>query len=277
LFLADYHLHTYISHDGHETMEDMTQAAKRAGMSEICFTDHCDMADWHTFSRTDGDRDVPRQVIEDRDRLVREAEPGIEVRCGIELGEAHLYPELAAELSKTPGLDFIIGSLHMLREEGDFYVIDYTSQEQCDRLIDEYFDQCAELAKLDFFDVFGHIGYFRRYMSRAGFDARLDLSRWGDKITLLLKTLIANGRGIEVNTSGIREGLGTFPAEPIVSLYRRLGGEIVTVGSDAHYAENAGQDVIEGYRLLSRLGFQYVTVFRNRRPEFIKIQEDIIC
>lgn len=274
MFLADYHLHTYISHDGRETLADMAAAAKKAGMSEICVTDHCDMADWNDFRPTRGDSGVPAAVVAQRDGLLRTGDPGITVKAGIELGEGHLYPELARELSAAPGLDFIIGSLHMLRDEGDFYVIHYLSQEHCDSLVDKYFDQSLEVARLGCFDVFGHIGYFERYMTKQGFQARLDLSRWGDKITLLLKTLIDGGRGIEVNTSGIKDGLGCFPSEEIVGLYRQMGGEIVTVGSDAHCVGDAGRDVKAGYELLRRAGFEYVTVFSGRKPEFIKIRED---
>jgi histidinol-phosphatase (PHP family) len=271
MYLADYHLHTYISHDGHETMAAMAAAEKRAGISEICFTDHCDAADWHTFKPTRCDSGVPGAVIADRDRLLREGDPGIAVRCGIELGEGQLYPEFAEELAASPGLDFVIGSLHMLRDDGDFYVIHYESEEHCAELMDRYLDQCIELANLNFFDVFGHIGYFRRYMSAQGFDGQLDLSRFGDKITLLLRTIIQNGRGIELNTSGMRDGLGFFPNDEIMRLYRALGGETVTVGSDAHFAQNAGEGVAAGYEYLKSLGFGYAAVFRRRKPEYIKL------
>lgn len=270
-FYADYHLHTYISHDGHETMAAMAAAARRAGMAEICVTDHCDVAGWQDYRPTDADSHVPFDVIADRETLMREDPPGIEVRRGIELGEAHLWPEKALEFAAAPGLDFVIGSLHMLREDGDFYAIQYRSEAHCETLIDRYMEQCLEIAELNFFDVFGHIGYFRRYMSKYGFNTRLDLSRWGDKIGTLLRTIIRNGKGIELNTSGVRDGLGFFPDEPILRLYKSLGGEIITVGSDAHFSENAGQDVAAGYALLQTIGFKYVTVFRERKPEFIRI------
>ena len=249
----------------------MAAAARAAGMAEICFTDHCDVAGWQDFLPTDADRHVPRDVIAACDALERETPPGIPVRRGIELGEAHLNPPRALEFAAVPGLDFVIGSLHMLRGAGDFFVIRYESEAHCRALVDAYLDQCLEVAKLNFFDVFGHIGYFRRYMSRQGFGTRLDLSRWGDKIEALLTVLIQNGKGIELNTSGVRDGLDFFPDAPILRLYRALGGEIVTVGSDAHFAENAGQNVADGYALLRTLGFQYVSVFRERKPAFIKL------
>ena len=141
MFLADYHLHTYISQDGHETMPDMAGAAAKAGMSQICVTDHCDMVGWRDGKPTDRDRAVIAAVISDWEDMMKNAPPPITVRRGIELGEAHLFPEQAVKFAALPGLDFVIGSLHILREEGDFYAIPYKSNEQCYALFDKYLDQ----------------------------------------------------------------------------------------------------------------------------------------
>lgn len=271
MFLADYHTHTCISQDGHETMPDMALAAAKAGMNEMCVTDHCDMVDWREGKRTDAGRRVIDSVIADWKAMMETVPPPIPVRRGIELGEAQLFPEQAAEFAAAPGLDFVIGSLHILRDDGDFYAIKYRSNEHCYQLFDKYLDQSLEIAKLGFFDVMGHIGYGSRYMIHAGCDAKLDLWRYRDKIELLLKTVIQNGRGIELNTSGIRDGVGFFPNEPILRLYKELGGEIITVGSDAHFTQNVGENIIDGCELLKELGFGYVTTFKNRKPEFVKI------
>jgi histidinol-phosphatase (PHP family) len=271
MFLGDYHLHTYISQDGHETMPDMARAAAKAGMSQICVTDHCDMVGWKDGKPTGRDRAVISSVISDWEDMMKNDPPPITVRRGIELGEAHLFPEQAVKFAALPGLDFVIGSLHILRGDGDFYAIPYKSNQQCYALFDKYLDQSMEIAKLDFFDVMGHLGYGSRYMIHSGCDAKLDLFRYHDKIEALLRVLIQNGRGIELNVSGARDGVGFFPNDPILRLYRELGGEIITVGSDAHFTANAGQDVAAGYERLRDVGFRYVAVFKDRKPEFIKI------
>ncbi|WP_455799806.1 hypothetical protein [Clostridium butyricum] len=53
-----------------------------------------------------------------------------------------------------------------------------------------------------------------------------------DIIHEILKTLITNGKGIEVNTSGLKENL-LFPKLEILQMYKDLKGEIITVGSDS--------------------------------------------
>ena len=99
----------------------------------------------------------------------------------------------------------------------------------------------------------------------------LDLSTYRDKIQVILETLVEKGRGIEVNTSGLRSGQGCFPDLEVVRLFKELGGEAITVGSDAHFKEDVGQGIAQGYELIKAAGFKYVATFSDRRPEFIKI------
>ena len=104
-----------------------------------------------------------------------------------------------------------------------------------DRYIEEHF----ELAELGFFDVLGHLGYTKRYMKRRGFD--IGLEGHEDRLRELFRLLIQNGKGIELNTSGLRDTTGsTFPEKHVLKLYREAGGEIITVGSDSHRTEDVG-------------------------------------
>ncbi|MCD7792391.1 MAG: histidinol-phosphatase HisJ family protein [Oscillospiraceae bacterium] len=271
MFLADYHVHSDISLDSDASMYEMALAEAAAGMQQMCFTNHMDMVDWVDFLPVPVMPTAAYETVRRYEYMrARHGEP-LDIRLGVELGEAIFNPQMAAEAAQSPGLDFVMGSLHVLPQEGDFYYIDYKSREHCEALYDEYMDKLIEIAKMDFFDVMAHVGYCRRDMSRRGFDVKLTLERWGDKVEQLFKILIANGRGIEINCSGIRDGLEAFPDESILRLYKSLGGEIITVGSDAHRPEDAGKCVREGYELAKRCGFKYVTTFRRRKPEFVAI------
>ena len=93
-----------------------------------------------------------------------------------------------------------------------------------------------------------------------------------DIIDNILKALIERGKGIECNTSGLKYGLGhPHPYEEILRRYRALGGEILTVGSDANRQEEVGGYFKETAELLSACGFRYYTVFRERKPWFLKV------
>ncbi len=271
MFLADYHVHSDVSHDSCASMWDMVRAEAAVGVGALCFTNHCDLFRWQDDEPNPLCRDVTHQSVEKLREMRLEHRPPIEVRLGLELSEGHRDPALAAALASDEALDFVLGSLHFLPGYGDFYFQHYTSQEQCEALFDLYLDELQQVAAQDFYDVLAHLGYARRYMRRDGVDAAMTLARFGDKVEQVLRTAIGKGKGLEINCSGIRDGCGPFPSEEILRLYRSLGGEVITVGSDAHTPENAAKGLREGFQILRQCGFAYVTVFRRRKPEWVKL------
>ena len=93
-----------------------------------------------------------------------------------------------------------------------------------------------------------------------------------DTIDEILKLLINNGKGLEINTSSFKYGTGTWlPRRSILSRYLNLGGEILTFGSDAHdpfYYQYHFNDAVEFAR---SIGFRYYCKFHQRKPEFCKL------
>lgn len=272
MFLYDYHVHSDISLDSEASMHQMVEAAAKMGMQQICFTNHCDLVDWADMQKVKSRPTAPEDtLLKYRQMVEAHGKPPIDVRLGLELGEALWDIPTALSMAETQGLDFIMGSLHIMQGLGDFCIIQYTSERQCYDLYDQYMDELIEIAKLDFFDTMAHVGYCHRYMSRYGFDIKLTLDRYGDKIETLFGIIIANGKGIEINCSGLRDGLEAFPNEPLLKLYRKMGGEILTIGSDAHEPKDAAKCVREGFALAQECGFRYVTTFKNRKASFEKI------
>ncbi len=269
--LTDYHVHSDISEDCSASMWDMVRAEAEAGVGVVCFTNHCDLFRWQNDAPNPRCRVITSASAEKLREMRQAHRLPIEVRLGLELSEGHRDPTLAAELASDSALDFVLGSLHMLPGLGDFYFLTYTDVEQCMSLFDLYLDELQQIAELDFYDALAHLGYGRRYMRRAGVDAAMTLARFGDKVEHLLRTVIDKGKGLEINCSGIRDGCGPFPSEEILRLYRSLGGEIITAGSDAHTPEDAAKGLREGCRILRQCGFAYITVFRHRKLEWIKL------
>ena len=268
MLLTDSHIHTNLSPDGHSSMHAMSAASAEAGVGIVCFTDHCDMVDWTHYAPSDGCLDMMPELIRQHSQLPDDLP--IDVRVGIELGEAQLNRSPLDAVLQYP-LDFVLGSLHVLRNFGDLYYIQYENLAHCRRVMSAYLDELIEVAELDFFDVMAHIGYPKRGMRKYGCDYRLTPENGGDKLRHLLKLLIQNGRGIEINCSGIRDHCGPFPDLDVLRLYRELGGEIVTTGSDAHKTADAGKCLRDGAAVLKEAGFKYITVFKDRKPEFIKL------
>ena len=249
----------------------MAEAARDHGMAMICLTDHVDMDDDITgHVRPTWPRCWQGTLAEWED-YQNNPVPGIEVRLGMELGELHHEPATAEKAAADPALDLVIGSLHNLRDVPDFYHLPYASEAECAEWNRRYLAELREMAAAECFDVMGHIGYTARYMHRRGFRGDITPELYREELTDIFRTLIQSGRGIEVNVSGLREGHTTYPAAPALSLYRELGGEIVTVGSDAHTPESAGIGVKEGFALLESLGFRYAARYQKRKPEFIRL------
>jgi len=270
ILLADQHIHSERSMDSETPMEEMARAALTHGVGRLCFTDHIDIDD--ALTGLPDDSCLERWPDTERAfRHAREAVPESALFVGMELGEPHHRPDWAETITSAADCDLVLGSLHNLRGMKDFYFLEYESEEDCRRLNRLYMAELLELAELDCFDVMAHIGYTKRYMRRAGFGASVDLNSFGDEIRTLLCRLIERGKGIELNCSGLRDGGGAFPPPEVLRLYRELGGEIITVGSDAHSADTAGIGIAEGYALLREAGFRYVSLFHRRRPEFEKL------
>ena len=271
MYLTDFHVHSDVSMDCHASMWDMIRAEADAGMDAICFTNHCDLVRMDDFSPAERCLEIISESVEKLSAAAAEHAFPIEVFLGVELAEAQLAPEKVASLASSEALDFVLGSMHLIPGIGDYYFQHYTDTAQCAELFRGYMEQLQRIAELDFYDVIAHLGYVRRYMWRDGIDCALTLDRYGEQVEHLLRTVIDKGRGLELNCSGIRDGCGPFPSEEILRLYRSMGGEIVTAGSDAHRPSAAAAAVREGYELLKSCGFDYVTIFRRRKPEFIKL------
>ena len=88
----------------------------------------------------------------------------------------------------------------------------------------------------------------------------------------ILKYLIEHGKGIELNTAGLKYGLPyAHPHTDVLKRYRELGGEIITVGADAHKPEHVAYDFHKVPEILKSCGFRYYTEFVQRKTLFKKL------
>ncbi len=252
-------------------MYDMALRSAENGMSEICFTDHvedCAVNDALSFTVVEFES---WEALYAEHEKVREAlKDKLDVRLGAELSSINHMPEKAKYIYDTKELDFIIGSVHNLRNCDDFYFSKFDSLDDCMKTIEEYLDEYIEVADVGCCDVLGHLGYPQKYMARQGFF--IDIMQYEDKLRELFSRIIPKGIGIEVNSSALHDVLGdTIPGLEIVRLYHDCGGEIITAGSDAHIVKNANIGIADAYELIKEAGFKYITAFNKHKPEFIKI------
>ncbi|MCC8017647.1 MAG: histidinol-phosphatase HisJ family protein [Lachnospiraceae bacterium] len=263
----DTHMHTSFSGDSDAAPEAMIEKAMELGLDGICITDHLDLdyPDDPDLFQLDLNAYLPGIAN------LREKYRGrFPVYTGIELGlQAHLA-DTHRDLVNTHDFDFVIGSSHVVHGADPYYPAYYEGRTEAEAYL-EYFESIPEnIRAFDEFDVYGHIDYVVRYgPNRNKF---YSYARYQDVIDEILRLLIRRGKGIEVNTAGFRYGLGhPNPTEEIIRRYRELGGEIITLGSDAHRPEQIAYGFDRIPDLLKSCGFRYFTVFHRRTPEFVKL------
>ena len=266
---VNYHFHSRVSFDAEYPLTEMCRAAETAGLKQLCLTDHCDLID--EYGRPSDGFDwtaVDKELAAARAKF-----PELEIRRGVELGEAVLRPEAAKQVLTEPGIDFVLGSMHNAATGQDFYWLRSTDRRECLTLLEEYLHTLLALSKTDWFDSLAHLTYPLRYMRyRNGVD--VDLHPFDDVVREILKTLTERGKALEVNTSGYRQGMGEpLPPEYILRMYRELGGDLITIGTDAHEPAHMADGLERGAALLARCGFRYVTLYQNRIPKQMKLED----
>lgn len=265
---SDFHLHSNFSADSDTPMEEMVRRGIEEHLSVMCFTEHLDR-DYPAKYGLTFDLDLPAY----RDMLfsLREKYADlIDLRFGIELG---LQPHLAdwhGELLSGYPFDFVIGSSHVVRDIDPYEDEFYEGRSEADAY-QEYFEEISR--NLDAFsgmDVYGHIDYVVRYGPNK--NRFYSYQRYSDILDEILKKIVDRGIGIECNTGGIKYGLGhPNPCEDVLRRYRELGGEVVTIGSDAHRPAHVAYAFGQIPEILKSCGFRYYAIFKDRRPEFIKL------
>ncbi len=264
-YLVDYHVHSTHSGDGEVSIEEMCRLAAERGLREIAFSDHLDNNPkddcYGLFHAAEVSREIDRcrEVFGGRLRILK----------GAELGEPHLYaPEIEAIL-RGERFDFLTCGVHWVGEEVVSVDIEPLETIWAD-LYDRYFDEVLRSVECANFHVLAHIDLVKRFGVK--YAGPFSIEPYREKIEAILRAMIGRGIALEVNTSGYRQPCGEpFPGIETLRLYRELGGELITVGSDAHRPEHIGFGIEEGIELIRAAGFCSVTLFREGASSQIPI------
>lgn len=265
---ADYHMHTRFSPDGHFSPREMCQAALGKGLAEIAVTDHFEC--FHDNARADAryTPEILAACFQALDACREEFAGRLTIRKGVEIGQPQVNPPAASALMSALPFDYVIGSVHKLNDM-DLGEMDYPPEAIPDR-VRKNLAMLYELADRQDYDCLGHLELIKRYASFHG--QKIDLMDYREELEPILRRAIERGKGIEVNTSGLRTpAKETLPSLAVLKFYRSLGGEIVTVGSDAHYTKDVAAGFGTARQLLLEAGFRRLTTFENRRPHFLPL------
>ncbi len=268
---ADFHMHSSHSGDGNTPVEQMIQEAVRSGMTQICFTEHQD------FDYPESPEIPPDFFLLNTDAYLRDLigcqtkyAGSIRVGFGVELGLQPHLAQIHTRYIRSFDFDFVIASSHVCHGQDPFYPAFYQgrSEEEAYR---DYFSSILENLRLfQDFDVYGHLDYVVRYGPDK--DTHYTYQTYQDIFDQILMLLLEKGKGLELNTGGLKHGLREpNPCSAVLKRYRSLGGEIITVGSDAHVPESIGSSFARAEDILKKCGFSYYTTFHHRVPEYHKL------
>lgn len=261
--MFDFHMHSRVSFDSKADPMDMVRAAKAMGLKEICFTDHLD----YTMDHNDLSMVFDRQVYDTTYDALQD--PEILIRRGFEFNIGRNNHHLLQQEVTRRDYDFVLGSVHFVGTE-DVYMKPYwearTPQQAALDYLQETLDRVREHRG---YDVLAHLTYLSKSPSNPQ-NAVLHYVDYREVADEILKILAQRGIGLEVNTSGVDVTGDFLPTMDYVRRFKELGGQIVTVGSDAHAPHRVGQYTHRVCQLLKDI-FGYVCTFEQRQPVFHKL------
>ncbi len=261
--MFDFHIHSRVSFDGHDTGEALAKAALAAGLKEICFTDHLDydpLAEVQTMLFTQEAYSAEYDGLE---------VPGLKIRRGMEFGMSAQNADKLREDAGKRNYDFVLGSVHFT-DGLDVYFEPYWRGKTVFEAERRYLEEtlaCVE--HHDGFDVLAHLSFISKAVDHPA-PRPLPYEEHREIVDEILRILVRKGKGLEMNTSGVDRCGGYLPTVDIMQRFYDLGGRIVTVGSDSHRTNRVGQYCFDACGILKDI-FGYVCTFENRQPVFHKL------
>lgn len=254
---ADFHLHSAFSEDSDAPMEQMIREAIARRMDAICFTEHTDLGMAQCVCC---DCEAYRSAF---NALRERYTDRIKLFFGMEFGVQRHTAEDYRRLFGRYDFDFIIMSCHQVDNQ-EICRYDYQRGKSVQAYMTGYYEEIlACVQRYRDYSVLGHLDMICRY-DREG---HLPFHSVRDLVAEILKTAISDGKGIEVNTSSFRYHMDDLtPSRDILRLYRDLGGEVLTLGSDAHEPAYVGAHFGEVREALKDLGFRGFCTFERMKP-----------
>jgi len=219
---------------------------RRQGLGTT-FTEHCDFP--------------PYNFMVDFDRYEREYRPlrSDSVLMGLELT---LNEEHHAQNTQIAAgdWDFILGSIHYVDGINLFYDAD---TQPANQLIHRYLtDMKAMVESCGFFDSLAHIDYICRYSTAA--NEIFLYENYPEAFDALFTALAERNLAMEISTKRLGNARNRQALFNLYKRFAKLGGQYVTIGSDAHMPEQLGKDIIKAQKIANEAGLTAV-YFRERK------------
>ncbi len=265
----DNHVHSDNSPDAQHSATYLCVGACEIGLDGIAITDHyeCDLPENNRWNQSV--RDSYIDCLKEKNVFFGR----LDVLTGMEIGQPMQNLERANRVAGLYERDFHLASVHQVAGFPPFHLIDYAREDPRDAF-HAYFNELMKTSRWEYFDSLAHLTYPLRYYTRAT-GKQYDLTPFEGKIEQILKNLADAHKALEVNTSGLRQELGdVMPSEYLLKRFYELGGEYVTIGSDAHCREDLAKGLQQACEILWRAGFRYTVYYKRHKPQRIRLMEE---
>jgi histidinol-phosphatase (PHP family) len=261
----DYHMHSRFSEDGDDSLEAMCLQAVGCGIKEIGFSEHWDVGPYEKNPRFF----TPGPWYAELKRLRGLFAGKLVIRAGIEISEPHLYPRETAEVLQRASFDYVIGSVHYVGRDFMFDD-DYFRAHTADEVYGNYFDELARMVSTADLDIVAHFDIpARNGIPIFGYDPQ----RYEEKIRPILKKCIERGLALDVNVAGLRKPARNIMPHPLIlTWYAEMGGQRVTLGSDAHRFPEVGLHLEDGLAAVRAAGINCLTQFDHRQAKLLPLE-----
>lgn len=257
--ITSYHVHTKFS-DGNNTIDEMIEAAVRAGVDEVGISDHYVLAGSKIFGWS-----MQLVGLSDYFSAIDQAADAYRGKINVRYGlEADFVPETAsdlAEILQSHPFDYVIGSIHLIDGlciDGTKDYWDALDQSEQNDVIRTYWQMIPRLAKSGMFDIVGHMDLYKKFGSQPTVDISED-------VAAALDAIAEAGIAVELNTSGWHKPIKeAYPSAMILKgCYKR--GVPVVLTADAHTTKDITRDFDRGGQLLKNVGYTARAAFKNRK------------
>lgn len=274
--LTDYHLHLRTDEVGtaeeaftEDNVERYLAVAAERGITEVGVSEHL-----YRFEAALELWRHPYWVSQARDDLDAYCEfvRSSPLRLGIEADFIAGAEDRTASLLDAHQLDYVVGSVHFLGEDGSVDDRRYDIWQRngdADSLWRRYFAWVAEAARSGLFDILAHPDLVKIW----GADSPQPSADPRSHYEPAIEAIAESGIAVEVSTAGLRKPVGEiYPSRSFLEMCVEAGASFA-LSSDAHTPDQVGYAYEQAVELLSQLGVTELCVFERRERRLEPIGE----
>ncbi|MCF8302652.1 MAG: histidinol-phosphatase [Bacteroidales bacterium] len=267
---TNYHTHSHYC-DGKDVPENFVKKALEGGFYALGFSSHAPVPFKNNFAIAEEDLPVYRDEVRS---LAEKYKDTLRIFLSLEIDFVTGVTKDFAAFQKELGLDYIIGSVHLVRNSDPhkLWFIDGPKAEIYDeglnrvfggdikKAVKAYYHQINQMLESQPVDVVGHLDKIKMHNKDRYFEQD---EKWYRHLVLeTLEVIKQTGAITEVNTRGIYKGRSDelFPGNRILKELKQRHMPIM-LNSDAHKPDDLTGYMEETRRHLQDLGFKELMVF----------------